>query len=321
MKAAVYQRYGPPEVIRVEEIERPTPGDQDILIRVHAASLNSADTRLRGADPFLVRLFFGFLRPRLGVLGTDVAGVVDTVGKDVSHFKPGDEVFGSTFESGMGAHAEYALLKSGSVVAHKPQNVTFEESAALFFGGHTALHFLRKGKLQKGEKVLVYGASGSVGTYAVQLAKYFGAEVHAVNSARNIDLAKSLGATRVFDYQTEDFSSCGEEYDIIFDTVGKSPFRKSLRSLKRDGRYLRAVHTSPGAVLAGIWTGLTSRKKVIGGVAHEKPEDLLYLKYLMENHDIRPVIDRTYPLEEMVEAHRYVEKRHKRGNVVIRIAG
>ena len=317
MKAATYTKYGPPEVLRVAEVAKPVPGDDEVLIRVDATTVSSGDCHLRRADPFIVRFVNGFLRPkRWTVLGADLAGVAEAVGRDVTIFKEGDAVFGSTGMD-LGANAEYKCLPEDGVLAIKPANVTFEEAAAIPFGALASLHFLRKGCVREGQKVLVYGASGSLGVYAVQLARHFGAEVTGVCSTANLELVKSLGANAVIDYTKEDFTRRGETYDVIFDTVGKSPFSGSIKSLTKDGVYLRAVHMALGPLLRGLWTSITTSKKVIGGVASESKEDMAFLKALIEARTLKPVVDRRYPLEQIAEAHRYVDKGHKRGSVVL----
>jgi NADPH:quinone reductase-like Zn-dependent oxidoreductase len=317
MKAIIYENYGSPDVLHLSEVVKPAPKDNEVLIRVHATAVNSGDVRLRKADPFAVRFMFGLFKPTRKILGVVFSGEIEEVGKNVKHFKEGDKVFGTT---GMkfGAYAEYKCLPEDGMLAFKPTNMTHKEAAAIPFGGTTSLHFLKKGKIQRGQKVLIYGASGALGTSAVQLAKYFGAEVTGVCSTANIEMVKSLGAVKVIDHTKEHFSKSGEEYDIIFDTVGKSPFSGSVKSLKKDGYYLRAVHMDIVSVLRGLWVSMTSSKKVIGG-GGETVEDLNLLKTLAEAGQLKSVIDRTYRLEEIVEAHAYVEKGHKKGNVVVTI--
>ena len=316
MKAAVYNRYGLPEVLEIKEVDRPVPRADQVLVRVRAAAVTSADIRMRKAEPFMVRFFAGLLKPRNNILGMDLAGEIEAVGSEVAFFRQGDLVFG-TAGFGPGTYAEYVCLPEDGLLAPKPEGLSFEQAAAIFFGGHTALHFLQKGNIKPGQRVLVYGASGSVGTAAVQLAKHFEAVVTGVCSTANLELVRSLGADRVVDYTREDFSQGKETYDVIFDTVGKSPFSDSVKALSREGYYLRTVHMSPGPILRGLWVNLTTRKKVVGGVAQENMEGLLFLKELAERGRFRPVVDRVYPLEEIVEAHRYVETGHKKGNVVL----
>lgn len=315
MKAIVCTKYGPPEVLMLREVEKPVPGDNEILIRIHATAVSSGDIRLRKADPFAVRFFFGLTKPKKSILGFALAGEVEAIGKDVKLFKEGDQVFGTTGLR-LGAYAEYKCLPEKSVLAIKPNHMTYAEAAAIPFGGTTALYFLRKGNIRNGQKVLVYGASGAVGTAAVQLAKYFGAEVTGVCSTTNVEMVKTLGADRVIDYTVTDFAKNGESYDVIFDTVGKSSFSGCLRSLKEKG-FLILASAGLSQMFQGLWTSMTSSRKVISGVISEKAEDILFLKGLIEEGKLKPVIDRTYPLEQIADAHRYVEIGHKKGNVVI----
>ena len=322
MKAAVYTRYGPPDVVRIKDVEKPIPKDNQVLVRIHATTLCAADWRLRKADPFLVRFINGLWSPKkLHILGMEFAGTIESVGKTVTRFREGDQVFGSTGFK-FGAHAEYLCLPEDGALAIKPVNMAFEEAAAVMFGGVSALHFLRKAKIQAGQKVLVYGASGSVGIFAVQLAKHFGADVTGVCSTGNVDLVKSLGACDVVDYTREDFSKAGRVYDMVFDAVGKSGFSRSLKSLKRGGFYVRVGGSGRllpmlGGMLRGMWVSTTGAARVISGVAVGADGDPAFLKGLIEAGNLRTVIDRRYSLEEIVEAHRYVEAGHKIGHVVI----
>lgn len=318
MKAIEYTRYGAPDVLKLKEVAMPVPQDNEVLIRIFATAVSSGDVRLRKADPFAVRLLFGLLKPKKKILGVVLAGQIEAVGKEVTLFKEGDQVYGST-GLGLGTYAEYICLPQKGILVAKPVNLTYKEAAAIPFGGTTALSFLRKGKIQAGQKVLIYGASGAVGTSAVQLAKHFGAEVTAVCSTANLEMVKALGADKVIDYTKDDFSQRSERYDIILDAVGKSPFSSSVNLLKTNGYYLRVVHMALSAILRGLWVSMTTRKKVIGGGISETSEDLIFLKELVEAGKLRAVIDRSYSLEEMVEAHTYVEKGHKKGNVIVTI--
>lgn len=324
MKAVMYERYGAPDVLQLKDVHKPTPKDNEVLIRVYATTVAAGDCRMRKPDPAAARFYNGLFRPRkINILGFEVTGVVEDVGRAVTRFRAGDEVFGSC-GIGFGGYAEYKCLpEAGSdadgCVAIKPANMSFEEAAAVPIGAMTALHFLKEADIQSGQKVLIYGASGSVGTYAVQLAKYFGAEVTGVCSTVNLDMVRSIGADKVIDYTREDFTRGDETYDIIFDTVGKSPFGASLKALKPNGYYLHALYIAPARVLRGMWASRTSSKKVIGETASSAPEDLDFLRQLIEAGHIRAVIDRRYSLAEVAEAHRYVEKGHKKGNVVVTV--
>ena len=321
MKAAVYSRYGPPDVVEIKDVDKPHPQDNEVLVRIHATTVSAADWRMRKADPFLVRFMNGLWAPKkIRILGMELAGEVESGGKAVTRFREGDQVFGSTGFK-FGTHAEYACLTEAQL-ATKPANMTLEEAAAVMFGGISALHFLRKAKIQPGQKVLIYGASGSVGVFAVQLAKHFGARVTGVCSTTNLDLVKSLGADEVVDYTREDFSQAGRVYDVVLDTVGKSGYSRSLKSLKRGGFYVRVGGSGRllpmlGDILRGMWISATGKAKVIGGVAHSAAGDLPLLKGLIEAGELRTVIDRRYSLDEIVEAHRYAEAGHKKGHVVV----
>jgi NADPH:quinone reductase-like Zn-dependent oxidoreductase len=322
MKAAVYRRYGPPEVVRIEDVEKPVPKDNEVLVRIHAATVCPADWRFRKAHPFFIRFMNGLWRPKkVNILGMEFAGTVESVGQAVTRFAEGGQVFGSTGFK-FGAHAEYLCLPENRLLAIKPDNMTLEEAAAVLFGGVSALYFLRRAKIQAGQKILVYGASGSVGIFAVQLAKHFGAHVTGVCSTANLALVKSLGADEVVDYTREDFSRAGRVYDMVFDTVGKSGFSRSLKSLKRGGFYVQVggsgrLSSILGGILGEMWASITGAAKVVSGVARGAAGDQSFLKGLIEAGKLRTVIDRRYSLDEIAEAHRYVEAGHKKGNVVI----
>ena len=320
MKAFVYTKYGPPGVLQLKDVAKPTPKDNEVLIKTHATTVTSGDWRVRSLSlpvgfGLLGRLVFGVSRPRQPILGTELAGKIESVGKGVSKFKVGDQVFVFS-DAGMGCYAEYKCMPEDGAMALKPANLTYEEAAALSFGGTTALDFFRRGKLQSGERVLVNGASGGVGTAAVQLAKHFGADVTGVCSAANLELVRSLGASHVIDYTKEDFTQNGEAYDIIVDTVGTAPFSRSKGSLKEGGRLLMVLGGLPD-MLQIPWVSMTSSKKIIAGPAAGRADDLRFLAKLAEAGEFKTVIDRRYPFEQIAEAHRYVDTGRKKGNVVI----
>jgi NADPH:quinone reductase-like Zn-dependent oxidoreductase len=325
MKAILHTKYGPPDELQLKEIDIPVPSDNEVLIKIHATTVTSTDCNVRnftfvpGIFQLPARLFmFGVFKPRINILGIDLAGVIEAVGKDVKRFKEGDQVFGTPGMT-FGAHAEYTCVPEDAVLTIKPANMAWEEAAPIFLGASTALFYLRdKGNIQAGHKILIYGASGAIGTYAVQLAKYFGAEVTGVCSTMNLEMVKSLGADTVIDYTQEDYTRSGETYDLILDTVGKTSFSRCRKSLKQKGVFLPVVMDLTELVQI-LWTSMTDGKKVKGGVAGESVEALNFFKELIEAEKLKPVIDRCYPLEKTAEAFRYVEKGHKKGNVVITV--
>ncbi len=317
MKAAVYTQYGPPGVLQVKEVEKPIPKNNEILIRVNATAVNSGDVRLRKADPFAVRLIFGLIKPKMNILGTVFSGEVESAGKDVKKFKVGDLVFGHT-DMRFGAYADYKSITEDGSLSLKPANLTHAEAAAIPFGGVTALHFIKKANIQPGQKVLIVGASGAVGSAAVQLAKSFGADVTGVCSSANIALVKSIGADKVIDYTKEDFTQNGEIYDVIFDTVKAIPVPRSSKSLSKNGVMILSA-AGMTEMLQGLWISKTSNRKVFTGVISHSAADIAFLKGLIETGKLKPVIDKTFSLEQIAEAHAYVEKGHKKGNVIINI--
>ncbi len=325
MKAIIHTEYGPPDVLQLTEVEKPAPKDNEVLIRVYATSVTTSDCNVRDSVfvpagfGFIQRLVFGLRKPKRTIPGIELAGEIEAVGKDVKLFKGGDQVFGTTVFGRLGAYAEYTCLPEEGALAIKPANMTYEEAAVVPIGASTALFFLRDlAHIQSGQKVLIIGASGAVGTYAVQLARYYGAEVTGVCSTTNGEMVKSLGAGKVIDYTQGDFTQNGETYDFILDVIGKSSFSSCRNSLKQKGLYL-AVAGGLREFVQMAWTKVAGGKKVLAGPAPDRKEDLIFLKELIEAGKIKPVIDRRYPLEQIAEAHRYVDKGHKKGNVVITV--
>jgi NADPH:quinone reductase-like Zn-dependent oxidoreductase len=324
MKVAAYARYGPPDVVQLIEVEKPTPKHGEVLIRVRATTVNSGDWRVRSLEvpagfKLLSRAFLGFSKPRQSILGTELAGTIEAVGAGVTKFKVGDDVFAFSGVS-MGCHAEYKCMLDDGRVVPKPENLSYDEAAALSFGGTTALSYFRRAKLKRGETVLVNGASGAVGVALVQLAKHFGADVTAVCSGANAELVRSLGAARVIDYTQDDFTKNGERYDVIVDTAGTAPFSRCRGSLKAGGRLL-LILAGLADVLQAPWISLWGDAKVIAGPAAEDASDLRLLAELAGAEKFKPVIDRRYPFDQIVEAHRYVDTGRKRGSVVITLGG
>jgi NADPH:quinone reductase-like Zn-dependent oxidoreductase len=321
MKAIVFTEYGPPDVLQLKEVEKPTPKEDEVLVKVHAASVNARDWHLMRADPFLVRLMTGLLKPKNKMFGSDVAGRVEAVGRNVKQFQPGDEVFGDIGQYGNGAFAEYVSVPEDAL-ALKPASMTFEEAAAVPAAALAALQALRDtGQIQPGQKVLINGASGGVGTFAVQISKSFGAEVTGVCSTRNLDMARSLGADQVIDYTQEDFTQNGQHYDLIIDNVGNPSVYKRFykRSLTPKGICVIVAGTFFLQLFLGPWMSMTGSNKIVTYLTIPNQKDLVFIKELLEAGEVAPVIDRRYPLSEVAEAIRYLEEGHARGKVVITV--
>jgi NADPH:quinone reductase-like Zn-dependent oxidoreductase len=320
MKAIVYTKYGPPDVLQLKEVEKPTPADNEVLIKIHATTVNRTDCGFRKPEyPLIIRLMNGVFKPKRTILGSELAGEVEAVGKRVRLFKKGDQVFGLTGNR-FGAHAEYICLSEEASIETMPANMNYEEAAAVCDGAMLAFNFIRKINLQKGDKILIYGASGSIGTAAVQLAKYYGAEVTAVCNTKNLELVKSLGADEVIDYTKDDFTKNGQTYKVVFDAVGKTSFFRCKKLMKKSGAYfstdLGFLAQNPFLVL---WTRIFGSKKVLFPIPKDHKQDVAFFKELIEAGKYRAVIDRRYPLEQIVEAYRYVEAGQKTGNVVITV--
>jgi NADPH:quinone reductase-like Zn-dependent oxidoreductase len=317
MKAAVYNKYGPPEVVRLEEVERPFPGSTEVLVKVYAATVNRTDCGFRSAEYFISRFFSGLFKPKIRILGNEFAGVIEAVGKNATLFNIGDKVFGYN-DTKFGAHAEYLTIAETDAITTIPKDVPFEQAAPITEGAHYALCNIRAAKIKSGHDVMIYGASGGIGSAAVQLAKHYGAKVIAVTNTQNIDIVKSLGADQVIDYITRDFTKTDQKFDFIFDAVGKSSFRQCKPLLKKKGIY---ISTEPGKnsenIFLALFTPLIKGKKVLFPIPTIKKEDVIFLKKLVESGEYKPLTDRSYPLDQIVDAYRYVETRQKVGNVVI----
>jgi NADPH:quinone reductase-like Zn-dependent oxidoreductase len=323
MKAIIWTKYGPPEVLKLQELEKSKPKDNEILLRIHATSVTMGDCEMRAlrlspALAFFMRIYNGIKKPkRITILGQDVAGVVEAIGKSVRIFNVGDEIFGSTGFK-MGAYAEYTCLPEDAELAKKPVNMTFEEAAAVPLGGLNSIYFLKKAKIKKGQKVLINGAGGSIGTYAIQIAKSSGATVTGVDTTEKLDILRSIGADYVIDYTQEDFTKKGETYDVIFDLVRKSSFSGCVRVLNKNGIYLQVNHGMFRRIRVSL-SSMRSSKKILSGTVMEGTEYLKDLKKLIEIGQIKSVIDREYLLEQIIDAHEYVETGQKKGNVVIKV--
>jgi len=319
MKASIYREYGPPNVLQLKEIEKPVPKDNEVLIRVHAATVNRTDCAMLRAKPFIMRFFTGLFKPRNPILGTDFAGKIEALGKKVASFKAGDKVFGFD-DTGLRSHAEFMVLSENNVLATIPNNISYEQAAASIEGAHYAYNFINKIELKSGQRVLVNGATGAIGSAAVQLLKYFGAVITAVCNTKNIELVKSIGASQVIDYTKDDFTKSGEKYDFVFDAVGKSTFKKCKPLLKAGGIY---ISSELGPYVQNLFyalvTPIIGKKKVVFPFPKNCKQSVLLVKRLFEEGKFKAVIDREYPIEKIAEAFNYVEKGQKTGNVIINV--
>lgn len=318
MKAVVYEQYGPPEVLQLKQVAKPTPKPNEVLIKIHATTATTGDWHLRKADPFIARFFSGLLKPKNPILGHELAGVIEAVGGDVKNYQVGDAVFAST-NLNSGSYAEYMCLPEDGAMALKPANMSFEEAAAIPVGALTALHFLREAGIKAGQQVLIYGGSGSVGSFAVQLAKYFGATVMAVCSTANVELVKTLGSDEVVDYKKTDITQSSHQFDIVLDAVGFLPFANCKRILKPKGVYA-SVAWGFTLTMNMLGSKIFGGQKVIIGLSENNTEDVVFLKGLAEARALKSIIDRRYSLDQLPEAHSYVETGRKKGSVIIQVA-
>jgi NADPH:quinone reductase-like Zn-dependent oxidoreductase len=317
MKAAVYDKYGPPEVVRLVEVDRPFPRPNEVLVKVHATTVNRTDCGFRSAEYFISRFFSGLFKPKFGILGNEFAGVIEAVGEDVKLFNIGDKVFGYN-DTKFGAHAEYMTVAETDAITTIPNDMTFEQAAPITEGAHYALCDIRAAKIKSGHDVMIYGASGGIGSAAVQLVKYYGAKVIAVCNTQNVDIVKSLGADQVIDYQAQDFTKINQKFDFIFDAVGKSSFAQCKPLLKKNGIYISTeLGKNSENIFLALSTSFRNGKKVLFPLPTIKKEDVIFLKELVESGKYKPLVDRSYPLDKIVDAYNYVETRQKVGNVVI----
>jgi NADPH:quinone reductase-like Zn-dependent oxidoreductase len=319
MKAAVYKKYGPPEVVKLVEVDRPSPRSNEVLVKVYATTVNRTDCGFRSAEYFISRFFSGLFKPKYGILGNEFAGIIEAVGKDVKLFNVGDKVFGYN-DTKFGAHAEYMTIAEKDAITTMPNDMTFEQAAPIMEGAHYALCDIRAAKINRLHNVMIYGASGAIGSAAVQLVKYLGAKVTAVCNTQNVEVVKSLGADQVIDYITQDFTKIDQKFDFIFDAVGKSSFRQCKPLLKKNGTYISTeLGENSENIFLALLTPLFDGKKVLFPLPTIKKEDVIFLKKLVESGKYKPLVDRSYHLDKIVDAYKYVETRQKVGNVVITV--
>ena len=317
MKAAVYKKYGPPEVVKLVEVDRPSPGSNEVLVKVYATTVNRTDCGFRSAEYFISRFFSGLFKPKFGILGNEFAGIIEATGKDVTLLNIGDRVFGYN-DTKFGAHAEYMTIAETDAITTLPNNVPFEQAAPITEGAHYALCDIRAAKIKSGHDVLIYGASGAIGSAAVQLLKYFDTKVTAVCNTQNVEVVKSLGADKVIDYLTQDFTKIGQKFNFIFDAVGKSSFRQCKPLLKKNGTYISTeLGRNSENIFLALLTPLLGGKKVLFPLPTIKKDDVIFLKKLIESGKYKPLVDRTFHLDNIVDAYKYVETGQKAGNVVI----